>query len=264
VLSLAINAAIALLIRWPHRVAEPPPAVALLIVRDEPRARATPRPTPRPTPTPVPVRRTPAPVRHLVPRFRQTAGTRAPGPPTHERVHGGAAAAKTHPETKTSLVYQELAKSGLGHAAGVSGSGAGQSAGAATGGGDAGAGAGNGTGDHGAGMGATDVPCGEVNFFITGTPTNPDRNTQIEHVYAVVTFPDGHNERADFPYPWVYHDPEENDPWSSTQLRLHPTSPVLMQLPPPGVDTTAYPELIRYIIKHTGSDGSTVLHDCPK
>jgi hypothetical protein len=82
-------------------------------------------------------------------------------------------------------------------------------------------------------------------------------------VRAKVTFPDGHQEAAEFPYKWVYLDGEQNDPWSSTNLKKG-DFPITLQTPPPGSDTASYPPLIQYILQHSSADGYTDLPDCPK
>jgi hypothetical protein len=37
-----------------------------------------------------------------------------------------------------------------------------------------------------------------------------------------------------------------------------------VQLPPAGTNTSRYSDLIRYILDHTRSDGTTILQECPK
>jgi hypothetical protein len=37
-----------------------------------------------------------------------------------------------------------------------------------------------------------------------------------------------------------------------------------VQLPPPGTNTSRYPEVIRYILNHTRDDGTTILQECPR
>jgi hypothetical protein len=44
----------------------------------------------------------------------------------------------------------------------------------------------------------------------------------------------------------------------------NPNFPARAQPAPPGADTSRYPEVIRYILDHTRSDGTTVLQECPR
>jgi len=215
----------------------------------------TPRPTPKPTPPPilhVPPHATPAPV-------QQIAAAKAVGPKAPK--HGGSIARHV---AKPKEVAHLLVRSGTGEAKGVTGAGTGEGAGPGEGGGDNGTTAGTGAGGNGTGAVNANTPCGEVMFNVVGPPKNPDHNTQIERVSATVSFPDDHTERVVIPYPWPYTNPEQNDPWSSTQLRLHPNDPVRMVLPPPGTDTNSFEPLLKYILTHTTSDGLTTLASCPK
>lgn len=145
-------------------------------------------------------------------------------------------------------------------AAPESGTGGGIGAGSGSG-----AGSGNGTagGTGGTGLGAVnaDVPCGYVEFI----PVAPPRyvgGTAYERIRATIHFRDGHRESEVFPYPWVYPDGEQTDPWSQTNLRNNPQAPVPAQLPPPGSNTARFPPLIRYILDHTTPTGHTSLPDC--
>lgn len=225
--------------------------------------RATPRPTPKPTPRPT-VPPTPPPVVHVPPHATpapkpQVAAAKMAGPKA--RTHGGAPA--RHATHKTD-VYAQLAKSGLGRAHGIAGSGQGTGVGAGSGGGEGGSGTGTGSG-NGTGTVNANTPCGVVTFNIKGAPKYLDRTTATENVNATVQFPDGHTETAFFPYKWVYHDAENTDPWSSTNLKNHPGDDfeIVAQLPPPGTDSSDFPPLIKYILAHTGPDGRTSLPPCP-
>jgi hypothetical protein len=251
-LAIAINEVLIGFLQFPHEQAEEQPHTVMVKIDRMP----TPRPTPKPTPPPivhVPPHATPAPKQEI-------AAARAIGPkaPTH----GGAPA--RHVE-KTKVVVTVPVRSASGKAAGASGTGSGQGAGAAdNGGGDNGTGAGSGTSGNGAGAVNANTPCGDVMFSPVGPPKNPNSNTQIERVAASVTFPDGHAEKVLIPYPWSYTNPEQNDPWSSTQLRLNPDTAVNMILPPPGTDTSSYDPLLKYILAHTSPEGGTTLAPCPK
>jgi len=124
------------------------------------------------------------------------------------------------------------------------------------------AGAGNGTGGSGAGAIDADAPCGYVEFV----PTDPPKivgDVASETISAMVHYPDGHTESEELPYPWVYSDWMDTDPWSPINIRRVPKPTVFAQLPPPGSDTHRYNEVVRYILDHTNPNGSTVLQPCP-
>ncbi len=78
-----------------------------------------------------------------------------------------------------------------------------------------------------------------------------------------MTFPDGHTESARFPYPWVYPNAEQTDPWSNTNLK-DPDFVTTLRFPPPGTDPSTFPPLIQYILKHTDTGGYTNLQPCPR
>ena len=105
------------------------------------------------------------------------------------------------------------------------------------------------------------TPCGFVTFIPHGPPRVVD-GTWYERVKLTVTFPDGHRETEELPYPWVYANGEQNDPWSDTNLAAHPSSAVPLQLPPSGTDLKAFSPLIRYVLQHTRPDGKTDLREC--
>ena len=128
-----------------------------------------------------------------------------------------------------------------------SGGGAGPGNGAGVGAGNAG-GSGNGTGGSGSGSVNADAPCGSVDLIPFQSPDHAGAIT-YEHILATVTFPDGHKESDEFPYRWPYTDPAD-DPWSPRNL---PNTSFFtrVQLPPPGANTSRYPEVIRYILDHT-------------
>jgi len=215
---------------------------------------ATPRPTAPPTAPPTPV---PTPLPHAVsarvperaaPRaVRASGGGRlAPSPSPHR------ALAKHPAQPKAALASGSSLADGTGDG---DGSGDGMGAGA-------GGGAGTGTGGSGADDTDADAPCGAVDFIPREAPRIVN-GTSYEEITATVHFPDGHAESSDFPYPWVYPDADVTDPWSSANLRRANLT-VRAQLPPPDADTHRYPDVIRYILDHTRSNGSTVLQECPK
>jgi len=259
-LSVAINEIAIGVLRLPGPAPEAPPVKPTQIVLE--RARPTPRPTSRPTPRPTPPP-TPRPVVHVSPRATiapvpQIAAAKAAGTPAP--VHGGAPAKAIH-HFKNFDVYELLAKSALGRAAGVSGTGAGTGVGAAAGGGANGAGAGNGKAGTGTGAVNANTPCGDVIFNVRGAPEYRN-GAATERVTATVQFPDGHVETDTFPYTWTYQNGERDDPWSSTNLSNHNLDIPLI-FPPPGTDTSSFPPLIKYILEHTRPDGTTLFEPCP-
>jgi hypothetical protein len=123
------------------------------------------------------------------------------------------------------------------------------------------AGAGSGTGGSGAGAIDADAPCGYVDFIPSESPKIVG-NVAYETIRATVHYPDGHSDSEEFPYPWVYSDWMDTDPWSPINVRRSNTV-VFAQMPPPGSDTRRYNEVVRYILDHTNPNGSTVLQPCP-
>jgi hypothetical protein len=98
--------------------------------------------------------------------------------------------------------------------------------------------------------------------FIPSEPPRIVGNTSYETIQTTVHFPDGHTESEDFPYPWVYADYMDTDPWSPINVRKT-NLVVFAQLPPPGADVQRYPEIVRYVLDHTKPNGGTVLAPCP-
>ncbi len=240
-LALVITALEAIVAFWHHPYDAPPEhVVATTIVLE--RARPTPRPTPTPvaTPTPTPpplVRATFAPVtERAAPRAHVPAGgTSAVRPRVVHPVHPQRAAA----------------------AAPGNGEGAGSDVGTGNG-----AGAGAGSGGTGSGAVDADAPCGYVDFIPSESPKIVG-SISYETIRATVHYPDGHSESDDFPYPWVYSDWMNTDPWSPLNVAKNNLT-VFAQLPPPGADTHRYNDVIRYILDHTTPSGHTVLQPCPK
>ena len=202
-----------------------------------PRPTATPKPVPTPTPTPIPIRHLVlAPVQRAAPHVRRHAGGTKP-------VHALPSAPPVHPRAFAVASTAE-------------GTGNGSGSGPGTGSGD-----GNGTGGTGTGPADADAPCGYVEFI----PSNAAKivgDVSYETVRTTVHFPDGHEQSDDFPYPWVYSDYLDTDPWSPINVRKT-NLVVLAQLPPPGADTRRYPDIVRYVLDHTNAHGGTVLQPCP-
>lgn len=238
VLAIAITTLEAIVAFW-HRPDVPPPehVVATSIVLE--RALPTPRPTPTAPPTPVPTplaRVTLAPVpERAAPRATSTPGATSVARPT-----------VPHP------LHAHVA------VAAAPGNGAGHGSGTATG---DDAGAGNGTGGNGSGAIDADAPCGDV-YFIPSDAPKIVGNVSYETIEATVHYPDGHTESDDFPYPWVYSDWMNTDPWSPINVR-RPNGVVFAQLPPPGSDTRRYNDVVRYVLDHTNAEGHTLLQPCP-
>jgi len=224
-------------------------------------AQRTPPPTPPPAPKPTPTP-TPPPVVRVVPRAKIAPHPQVAAPRTKaqkEQTHGGSVSRHANPKVD---VYAELAHSGLGHGQGVTGNGTGVGAGPGSGGGDAGNAEGNGTGGNGTGDMNASTPCGFVDF-IPPTITDVRGTTYYETIEAVVHFPDGHEEKARFPYKWKYPDGERTDPWSATNLRDHPRMMTPAQTPPPTVDANSLSPVIQYLLQHTNVNGVTSLQPCP-
>jgi hypothetical protein len=262
-LAVAIHEVVLSLMHVPSRPANSEEAAVTTKIVFE-----TPRPTPRPTPTPKPTqpptpppRITPAP--HVtVAAIAQVAG-RAKGHPAPHR-GGGARHAKAKAKKATTYANPKAAGAGTGTSTGQ-GSGDTPAVGGGLGG------QGSGTSGNGNGSVNADTPCGFVDFAPYEAPRYRN-GTAYEPIQAKVTFPDGHTQSEKFPYPWIYPDGEQNDPWSDTNLRKAQSQvrpggeppEALLQLPPPGADTSNYPSLIQYILSHTDANGYTVLKPCPK
>lgn len=73
-------------------------------------------------------------------------------------------------------------------------------------------------------------------------------------------FADGSSQSLVLDYPW-YYPSEAANPWSGQNLR-DPNFPTRFQ-PPPAGKLGNEPELVRYVIDHSTSDGMTLLRDCP-
>lgn len=104
------------------------------------------------------------------------------------------------------------------------------------------------------------VPCGFVEFVPMGPPRMVN-GTAYERIKVRASFPDGHTESAELPYPWIFPNGEQTDPWSATNLRRGDFA-VTLQLPPADADFKTFPPLIRYVLQHTTADGYTNLIGC--
>jgi len=228
---------------------EPTLVANVVLERAAPTPRPTRRPTPRPTPVPAPLA-----VATTAPVLQRAA------PPVRRHEGGVSAAAPPLPRRVLHLVTLPKATgvSGVARAPG-SGSGAGSGTGVEEG---TGSGAGDGSGGVGTNAVNANVPCGYV-AFIPDADRRVEGNVAYETIRATVHYPDGHTESDDFPYPWVYSDYMDTDPWSPINMRRNDLYPHA-QLPPPGANTRRYSELIRYILDHTNADGGTMLQPCPQ
>lgn len=109
---------------------------------------------------------------------------------------------------------------------------------------------------------AAGAPCGFATFLPVGPPYFAS-GTAYEKIRARLTFPDGHTESAVFPYPWIYPDGEQTDPWSSTNLRRS-NFPVTLQFPPAGFDRSLLEPLLAFLIAHSNKLGYTDLKECAR
>jgi len=251
--AIALHEIVLSVLRSPTQpTAEERQPAAQVIVIQTASPTPTPAPTPRPTPPPTPPPRLTIPPRATLAPRPQLAG-QARGTPSPRR-GGGAPRARILAAVPAPFAAPSAAGSGTGTSVGT---GTGNAPGV---GGGLGA---KGTGTSGNGNGAVNAqtPCGVVEFETD--PVEERHGTTVgEHVTAIVSFPDHHRESAPFPYPWVYQNAEETDPWSSTNLKKG-SFDIALQMPPPGADVATYSPLIQYIIKHTQSNGTTDLPPCP-
>jgi hypothetical protein len=108
---------------------------------------------------------------------------------------------------------------------------------------------------------APDQPCGYVTFLPAGVPRFVN-GTAYERIKVTVNFQDGHRETDELPYPWMYPNGEQTDPWSSTNLKRTDNFTVPLQMPPPSMDVNSFSPLIRYVLAHTSANGVTDLREC--
>jgi hypothetical protein len=205
-------------------------------------------PTPKPKPTPQPIVHA-----KLIAETHVKPHVVNPGAPSeHQRVKRIASA---RPLIRTKYHSKPVRHIPMGgHGLGVS-----KVAKAVTGGIGPG---GTGTGESGSGQGTggappAQEPCGYVDFVPNGKPTNdPNTGRVWEYVSIVVHFPDGSSQSLDLDYPF-YYPSEAQDPF------IHDNIPATFEFPPPN-QAANEPPLVQYVIKHTSSDGYTLLRDCPK
>ncbi len=126
-----------------------------------------------------------------------------------------------------------------------------------------GSGNGSGAGAQGAGAAAvkTNEPCGFVTF---SDPHGSQYDSRTRGFYVnirmSVHFADGSNQSLILDYPWYYASEAEN-PWSDRNLK-DPAFPTRFQAPP-AAKIPGEPQLVRYVMAHSTSEGMTLLADCP-
>ncbi len=104
-------------------------------------------------------------------------------------------------------------------------------------------------------------PCGFVTF---SNPHGSEFDSRTRGFYVdirmSVHFADGSLQSLVLDYPW-YYSSEAANPWSDQNLK-DPNFPTRFQSPPPG-KLEGEPEIVKYVITHSTSDGMTLLKDCP-
>ncbi len=247
--------------RIAHVRAEPDQIVEKIAIERRPSPKPSPSPTPAPILTPsarptVPPKATPMPV---AVRKDNAQSARAP---RRAKQGGSEAAHRTIVAKRTMPAPPAHHGTGTGQAAGGVGIGAGPGVGT---GGNNGSGSGAGTGNQGNGANGAfnaNVICGFVEFTPKGAPKYRN-GAASEVVDAHVHFADGHVEIARFPYPWVYTNGENDDPWSSRNLK-NPDFEVVVQFPPAGFQLSADDQYVKYILDHSDPrNGLTTLPNCP-
>jgi hypothetical protein len=122
---------------------------------------------------------------------------------------------------------------------------------------------GSGAGTQGAGTAAANAnePCGFVTF---SDPHGSQYDSRTRGFYVdirmSVHFADGSAQSVMLDYPWYYTSEAEN-PWSDRNLK-DPAFPTRFQ-PPPPAKIPGEPQLVRYVMAHSTSEGMTLLADCP-
>ncbi|MGA8575284.1 MAG: hypothetical protein WB609_06265 [Candidatus Cybelea sp.] len=133
----------------------------------------------------------------------------------------------------------------------------------ATAGSGANAGPGAGAGAQGSGIGAASgtPPCGYVTFSDPhGSHYDSRTHGFWVDIRMAVHFADGSAQSMLLDYPW-YYPSEAANPWSDRNLS-DPTFPTRFQ-PPPAQKASEEPQLVKYVMQHSTSDGATLLDDCP-
>jgi hypothetical protein len=104
--------------------------------------------------------------------------------------------------------------------------------------------------------------CGYVVF-------TPNRGADVqptgefyEYVTVQVHQADGKVQAEQLDYPWIYTN-DAADPWSPKNRYGDNTMPVVFHFPPK--DKLEHESaLVKFIVAHTGKDGASMLHECPK
>jgi len=205
--------------------------------------------TARSTPTPVPIAMppTPQPAASILPRKTALAA---------EGLHGSPALARRPAVAKFATVRSPASRPIWDVAS------AGKAV-AATAGSGTNAGPGAGAGAQGSGSGATSgtPPCGYVTFSDPhGSHYDPRTRGFWVDIRMSVHFADGSAQSMLLDYPWYYPN-EAANPWSDRNLS-DPNSPTGFQ-PPPSEKIGGEPQLVKYVMDHSTSEGATLLDDCP-
>ena len=125
----------------------------------------------------------------------------------------------------------------------------------------AGTGSGNGTTGTGGSVATGTEPCGFVEFSDPhGSAFDPRTRGFYVDIRMRVHFADGSSQSLVLDYPWYYAS-ESVNPWSGENLR-DPNFPTRFQ-PPPQSKLGNEPELVRYVMEHSTTEGLTLLRDCP-
>jgi hypothetical protein len=122
---------------------------------------------------------------------------------------------------------------------------------------------GSGAGTQGAGTAAANAnePCGFVTFSDPhGSQYDSHTRGFFVDIRMSVHFADGSAQSVILDYPWYYASEAEN-PWSDRNLK-DPAFPTRFQ-PPPPAKIPGEPQLVRYVMAHSTSEGMTLLADCP-
>lgn len=236
---------------WHARSAPPPneTIATIKITRIVHRPHPKPKPTPKPTPQPTPKRAV-----HTFSETHVQPHTINPGNPSEKQRIKRVASARPLVHTKYHSKPATVHVPTGGH-------GSGTSTKAKVANGSIGTG-GTGTGESGTGSGtggapAGEEPCGYVNFEPYDEREDRATGRVWEYIAIEVHFPDGTSESQNLDYPFYYPTPDQ-DPF----LPGHQNLPATFQFPPPDKRADE-PPLVQYVIRHTSSDGFTVLRDCP-
>ncbi len=107
----------------------------------------------------------------------------------------------------------------------------------------------------------TTTPCGTYELGRAAPPRH-EGNITYETIEVTFAFADGHHELAVFPYPWVYNDRSDRNPFARANapgsVDVFP-----LRMPPKGADTSAYQPAMRFLLAHMTSGGYGTLPNCP-